>query len=94
MLIAELSDDILGKMIALANKINQAIRNSDIKSEGINLFLADGEAAGQEIFHVHLHIIPRFSKDGFDFVFPEGYKNKPQREELEIILQKIQSHLK
>lgn len=93
-LISELNDDILGKMIVLSNKINQAIRNSDIKSEGINLFLADGEAAGQEVFHVHLHIIPRFSKDGFGFVFPDDYKNKPQREELDIISQKIQSHFK
>ena len=93
-LIAELEDKTLGNMIALANKINQAIRKSDIKSEGINLFLADGEAAGQEVFHVHLHVIPRFSKDGFGFVFPEDYKNKPQREDLNIISQKIQSHLK
>jgi histidine triad (HIT) family protein len=93
-LITELDDKTLGNMIALANKINRAIRESDIKSEGINLFLADGEAAGQEVFHVHLHVFPRFEKDGFDFIIPEGYKNKPQREELDMISQKIQSHLK
>ena len=90
-LIAELDNKILGDMISLANKINQAIRQSDIKSEGINLFLADGEAAGQEVFHVHLHIIPRFQKDGFGFIFPENYKNKPPREELDLISQKIKS---
>jgi histidine triad (HIT) family protein len=93
-LIDELSDETLGSMIALANKINRAIRKSDIKSEGMNLFLADGEAAGQEVFHVHLHLIPRFLKDGFGLVFPDGYNDKPQRQELDIILQKIQSHLK
>lgn len=93
-LIAELDNKTLGNMIALANKINQAIRESDIKSEGVNLFLADGEAAGQEVFHVHIHVIPRFSKDGFGFVFSKDYKNKPQREELNIISQKIKSHLK
>ena len=93
-LIAELDNETLGKMIALANRINQAIRESDIKSEGINLFLADGEAAGQEVFHVHLHVIPRFKDDGFGFVFPDGYKNKPQREELDLISEKVQSHLK
>jgi len=93
-LMAELDDKILGNVIALANKINQAIRESDIKSEGINLFLADGEAAGQEVFHVHLHIIPRFQKDGFGFIFPEEYKDKPQREELDEISQKIKLYLK
>lgn len=92
-LIAELDNKILGDMISLANKINQAIRKSDIKSEGINLFLADGEAAGQEVFHVHLHIIPRFKKDGFGFIFPENYKNKPPRKELDLMSKKIKSHL-
>jgi len=93
-LISELDDKTLGNMIILANKINQAIRESDIKSEGVNLFLADGEAAGQEVFHAHLHVIPRFDKDGFGVIFPKDYKDKSQREELDIISKKIQSHLK
>lgn len=33
---------------------------------GVNLFLADGEAAFQEVFHLHLHVIPRYSGDGFE----------------------------
>lgn len=32
---------------------------------GVNLFLADGEAAFQEVFHVHLHVFPRFKGDPF-----------------------------
>jgi diadenosine tetraphosphate (Ap4A) HIT family hydrolase len=31
----------------------------------VNVFLADGEAAFQEIFHFHLHVFPRFTGDGF-----------------------------
>ncbi|PIQ77227.1 HIT family protein [Candidatus Peregrinibacteria bacterium CG11_big_fil_rev_8_21_14_0_20_46_8] len=93
-LMTELDDKILGSMIALSKKINQAMRKSDIKLEGINLFLADGEAAGQEVFHAHLHVIPRFKNDGFGFTFPEGYTNKPSRDELDLISQKIQLHLK
>lgn len=92
-LMSELPEKTLGSMMALANTINRAIRKSAIRPEGINLFLADGAAAGQEVFHVHLHLIPRFSGDGFDFVFPEGYKNKPSREELDLISKKIKSHL-
>jgi len=93
-LITELDNDIIGNMIVLATKINRAIRQSDITSEGINLSLADGEAAGQEVLHAHLHIIPRFRGDGFSFVFPKGYENKPERNELDIISKKIQSHIK
>ncbi len=35
------------------------------RPDGVNLFLADGEAAFQEIFHVHLDVFPRFPGDNF-----------------------------
>lgn len=92
-LISGVEDEALGEMMKLAKKIDQAIRESDLKPAGVNLYLADGEVAGQEVPHAHLHIIPRFDQDGFGLVFPEGYKNKPTKEELEEISQKIMSHL-
>lgn len=93
-LISGVEDSVLGKMMKLAKKIDEALRDSDLKPAGVNLFLADGKVAGQEVPHVHLHIIPRFSKDGFGFVYPESYKNKPPKEELEAISEKIKLHLK
>jgi histidine triad (HIT) family protein len=92
-LISGIDDEALGSMMKLAKKIDQAIRESDSKVEGVNLFLADGAAAGQEVPHAHLHIIPRFKEDGFGLSFPEGYKNKPPKEELEEISEKIKLHL-
>lgn len=46
----DVPSDAAQQMFPLAQKINQALRNAkdEIKCEGINLFLADGEAAGQE----------------------------------------------
>jgi diadenosine tetraphosphate (Ap4A) HIT family hydrolase len=49
----------------------------------VNLFLADGEAAFQEVFHVHLHVIPRFRGDGFGLKFSPTYGSKPTRKELD-----------
>lgn len=92
-LITELEDDILRRIIVLAKNIDKAIRESGIKAEGVNLFLADGKSAGQEVPHVHLHIIPRFKNDGFGFIFPEGYEKRSQRNELDILSQKIKSRL-
>ncbi|WP_322621476.1 transposase [Streptomyces acidicola] len=36
-----------------------------VDAASVRLFLADGEAAVQEVFHVHLHVFPRFADDGF-----------------------------
>jgi histidine triad (HIT) family protein len=38
-----------------------------LRAEGVNFFLADGEAAGQTVSHVHLHVIPRRRGDGLGF---------------------------
>lgn len=92
-LISEMDSESIGKMMILGEKIGSAVRKSELKCEGINFFLADGEAAGQEVFHVHLHIIPRFKDDGFGFKFPEGYGDKPERKELDEAAKKIRSSL-
>ena len=93
-LAADLDDETSGSLFILAKKINKALRKSGIKLEAINYFLADGEAAGQEVFHIHLHIIPRFKNDGFGLKFPEGYrKNIPSRNDLNKIAEQIKSVL-
>ena len=93
-LISDLDNETSSKMMVLANRINNALRNSGVKLEGMNYFLADGEAAGQEVFHTHLHLIPRFKGDGFGFIFPEGYRvDLPERDELNMIAGKIKSAL-
>ena len=65
----------------VAQRVAEAIRASGLQCEGINLFLADGEAAAQEVFHFHLHVFPRFRGDGFGLV--ADWTNKPPREELD-----------
>jgi histidine triad (HIT) family protein len=64
-----------------------------VKCEGVNFFLADGEAAGQEVFHVHLHVFPRYSGDGFGLKLPADYHERPLREELNEIAQRIRLNL-
>ena len=81
--LSELDPDIGGRLFQAAQLTAQAIRKSQIRCEGINLFLADGKAAGQDVFHVHLHVIPRYSGDGFGFNFSDQYWKKPSREELD-----------
>jgi histidine triad (HIT) family protein len=65
-----------------------AIRSSGVRCEGINLFLADGEVALQEIFHVHMHVFPRYRGDPFKLV--ADWDEKPPREELDRVAARIQ----
>lgn len=90
--LAELDGEIGGRVFQMAQRVAAAIRKSDVKSEGINLFLADGEAAGQEVFHVHLHVIPRYDGDGFGFRFGPEYGNRPEREQLDHVAGQIRTN--
>ncbi|MFD0886369.1 HIT family protein [Streptosporangium algeriense] len=49
----------------IGHRMGRALRRSGLRCAGVNLFLADGEAAFQEVFHFHLHVFPRFEGDGF-----------------------------
>jgi len=60
-----------------------------VKCEGVNFLLADGEAAGQEVFHVQLHVFPRYADDGFGLNLPADYHDTPPREELNEIAERI-----
>jgi histidine triad (HIT) family protein len=64
-LLADLDEATGARMFTVAVRLAQALRASGLRCEGINLFLADGEAAFQEVFHTHLHVIPRFVGDTF-----------------------------
>ncbi len=50
-------------MTGVAKRIAQAIRRTDLKMEGFVLQMNTGKAAGQSVFHAHLHIIPRFAAE-------------------------------
>jgi histidine triad (HIT) family protein len=91
--LAHLDPDTGAHMFRTATQIAAAIRLSDLRCEGINLFLADGEAAMQEVFHVHLHVIPRFAGDGFGLKFPERYFEPTQRIALDDAARAIRQRL-
>ena len=83
----------LGELMQLGQRIASALRGSNLRCEGVNVFLADGEAAGQGVPHVHLHVFPRFKGDGFGFHFGPRYLQLPAREELEAAAAEIRAAL-
>jgi histidine triad (HIT) family protein len=91
--LADLDEEVGARLFRVAMRVAAAVRQSEVWCEGINLFLADGEAAMQEVFHVHLHVIPRFQGDGFGLKFGPDYGNKPARPELDALAGRIASRL-
>jgi histidine triad (HIT) family protein len=74
-------------MFSVAMRLAQALRASGLRCEGINLFLADGEAAFQEVFHTHLHVFPRFAGDSFRI--DADWSNRSSRAELDVIAAQV-----
>jgi histidine triad (HIT) family protein len=58
--------------------------------EGVTVYQANGVAAGQTVFHFHLHLVPRYTRDGLRITWPA--KN-PSREQLEADAAKLRAAL-
>jgi histidine triad (HIT) family protein len=78
---SDLSPDLGAHIFKVTQRVAAAIRESGLRCEGVNLFLADGEAAFQDIFHFHLHVFPRFGGDPFRLV--ADWDVHPPRKELD-----------
>jgi histidine triad (HIT) family protein len=91
--LADLRPDLGAHMFKVAMEVSEALRASGVRCEEVNLLIADGEAAGQEISHVHLHVIPRFEDDGFGFRFDESYFVLPERAKLDETASEIREAL-
>jgi histidine triad (HIT) family protein len=87
--LADIDPEMAGVLMQVGHRLAAAVRECGVRCEGVNLFLADGAAAMQEVFHVHLHVIPRYAGDGFGLRFGPNYKNLPPRDELDGIATRV-----
>ena len=72
-------DEVISKIFVVAKKIALGIKTA-MNTDGTNLQTNNDPAAGQVIPHTHIHIIPRYEKDGLKLwpqkEYPEGEKDK------------------
>ncbi len=73
--LAELEPLDGARMFKVAQRLAAALRRSGLPCAGVNLYLADGAIAGQDIFHIHLHVIPRLIGD--DAGMRKGSASRP-----------------
>lgn len=67
----ELDDTIASKALVLAKKVGAAMMNT-LHCDGLNVLQNNGEAAGQTMFHFHIHLIPRYKEDDTKIIFAEN----------------------
>lgn len=60
---ADCPDDVLGHLMKVA-KIIDAKQREALGSQGSNIIINNDPASGQEVPHIHVHVIPRFDGDG------------------------------
>jgi histidine triad (HIT) family protein len=83
-LMSEVNETVAMRTFRVARKLSAVVRGT-LGATGVNLFVADGETAFQDVPHFHVHVIPRYPNDGFGLTFPERYAQPPSRAALETI---------
>ena len=79
---------VCGQLFEASAKLAPAVVQA-ANASGFNIWTANGRAAGQQVFHLHLHILPRFDEDAFGLRFPKNYPQRASTEELDRMAEAI-----
>ncbi len=69
----DLPNDLWGEIGEVCRRVAQAIQ-AGLKAQGFNIGMNNFAAAGQEVFHAHVHVIPRHLGDGLKLFPQESYR--------------------
>ena len=67
----EIDETVASKALSVIQKIASAIKET-LRCDGINIVQNNGLAAGQSVFHLHFHIIPRYTDDNVILPWKNG----------------------
>ena len=84
----DLPHDVAMHLFEVAMRLGPVVRKV-AGAEGMNIVVNSGAAAGQDVFHYHVHLIPRVEGDGFDVPLPFAGSQMPERERLDATAARI-----
>lgn len=85
----EIPEETVAKGFVVAKKIAGAVKKVT-GCDGVNILQNNGEAAGQTVFHFHIHVIPRFNDDDIKITWKPNEADASQLKEMAM---KIASNL-
>ncbi len=88
--IFDTDEETLGKMMAAAKKIAPAVMKA-AKADAVNIGMNNKPASGQVVFHIHLHVIPRYKNDGLKNWPQHPYDSEQHRQQM---MEQIKKELK
>jgi len=77
--IFDIPEDTFAQVMVGAKKVAGIIKET-LQTDGINIGMNNDPAAGQVVFHAHVHVIPRFENDGHKHWHGVPYKEGEQKE--------------
>ena len=81
----ELPEEVAAEALKLAKKVALKMKER-LHCDGVNLVQNNEEAAGQTVFHFHMHMIPRYKEDGQVIGWKPG---QPAAEEMDAVLEML-----
>ncbi len=81
--------DTASKIFTIATEVAKA-QKAELNPDGLNIVQNNGEAAGQTVFHFHMHVIPRFIKDDVNI---KWLPKKPEADELETLSKALRKRI-
>ena len=85
--IYELSNEDAGKIMIVAKKVATVLKEV-LSCDGMNILQNNGETAGQTVFHLHVHLIPRYKNDDVTIHWMAGKEGNTLED---TIVEKIQA---
>lgn len=77
----EIPQETAEKAMAVAKKVGTALKEA-LGCDGLNVVQNNGEAAGQTVFHFHMHLIPRYQNDHAGVTWTPGTLTDEVKEEV------------
>ena len=87
----EIPEDMDAKAFILAKKIAKKMKDV-FGCDGVNIVQNNGVAAGQTVFHFHIHLIPRNNEDHVGVTWTPGKLTEEDKNEILEKISKIQIH--
>jgi histidine triad (HIT) family protein len=83
---------LVSHLFEVATRLGPIVRKIS-QAPGLNIVVNSGAAAGQDVFHYHVHVIPRKQGDGFDIPLPFPAADMPDRTALDACAARIHASL-